>query len=72
MVRAEPEVLKAIEILKGNPHWETFAKWIRESWGQVVLEQKAFSADLARYPYNSGRSMELSEILNTIDKAGKK
>lgn len=72
MIRPTPEILRAIEMLKSNPHWETFAKWIRDSWGEIVLEQSALSTNPSKFPYDAGRSKEVKEILNTIEKAGGK
>ncbi len=69
MIKPDERILKALNSLEGNPDWESIRRWLRDSLGQVFIDLAAYRPDLSVYPFNSGRSFELKELVTYIDKS---
>ena len=65
------KVIGAFCSLEGNPHWEEIRQWLRESLGAAWIESSHKQKDASDYTYLAGRSSQIYEIVNTIDKARK-
>jgi hypothetical protein len=65
MNRADDKVLSAIASLQGNPQFETFHDWLKESHYQLMI-QSTLTKDEVLTRWNQGGSQALSEILTAL------
>ena len=65
MTRADDKVLSAIASLQGNPQFETFHDWLKESHAELMIAT-TLTKDETLTRWNQGGSQALAEILATL------
>lgn len=65
MTRADDRVLSAIASLQGNPQFETFHDWLKESHAQLMIAT-TLTKDETLTRWNQGGSQALAEILGAL------
>ena len=65
MTRADDRVLSAIASLQGNPQFETFHDWLKESHAQLMIAT-TLTKDETLTRWNQGGSQALAEILAAL------
>ena len=65
MNRADDKVLSAIASLQGNPQFETFHDWLKESYAELMIAT-TLTKDETLTRWNQGGSQALAEILATL------
>ena len=65
MNRADDKVLSAIASLQGNPQFETFHDWLKESYSELMIAT-TLTKDETLTRWNQGGSQALAEILATL------
>ena len=65
MNRADDKVLSAIASLQGNPQFETFHDWLKESYAELMIAT-TLTKDETLTRWNQGGSQSLAEILATL------
>lgn len=65
MNRADDTVLSAIASLQGNPQFETFHDWLKESYAELMIAT-TLTKDETLTRWNQGGSQALAEILATL------
>jgi hypothetical protein len=67
MKKPDEKICRAIMGLKGNNNWDTIYQWFRDSFiDQTARNSK--ERDDVENRWGQGRSQELADIINTIDK----
>jgi|APGre2960657404_1045060.scaffolds.fasta_scaffold17445_2 hypothetical protein len=62
MTRADDKVLSAIASLQGNPQFETFHDWLKESHAELMIAT-TLTKDETLTRWNQGGSQALAEVL---------
>ena len=65
MARVDERVLSAISALQGNPQFEIFHDWLKESHAELMYST-TLTKDEILTRWNQGGSQTVSDILETL------